>query len=131
VLLPRRYRIEKALPRSEAGKLTREAIYALFEPELHTSFVVPEDWRFFGGHFVGDPILPGVVQLSHILLPAIHKRWPELGPLTQIPRIKFRQAIRPGVKLSVSAHCKPEQKVVSFELSSSDGVAAQGVLGFG
>lgn len=59
------------------------------------SFAVDPAHPSLAGHFVGNPILPGVVVLDRVLDAA--DRW--LGPGVEVvglPRAKFASPLRPG-----------------------------------
>lgn len=66
-------------------------------------FIVAADHPCLAGHFPGDPIVPGVLILDHVLAaieamrsaPGTDKRQGPLGPL-RLPQVKFVQPLRPG-----------------------------------
>src|SRR5690606_17683323 len=115
VVLPRRYRVLDSLPRDAVGKLQRTQLAALFgdqhgaagpsaleQPRANlapgaelqqcvSNFQVPSDWVFFQGHFPTSPILPGIVQLTEIVLPSIANVWQDLTVLVEAPVIKYRR----------------------------------------
>ena len=57
-------------------------------------FVVDASHPSLPGHFPGDPIVPGVVLLEHVVdaIESVH------GPLARLrlPQVKFLQPLRPG-----------------------------------
>jgi 3-hydroxymyristoyl/3-hydroxydecanoyl-(acyl carrier protein) dehydratase len=118
VVLPRRWRFLTALPREATGKLSGQAVRALFEPgggaalttfetrthrqeregdlERHTFEVyVPADAWYFRGHFPGDPILSGVAQLNDLVMPHVARAWPSSGRPRRLARVKFQKPVRP------------------------------------
>lgn len=130
-LLPRRIAVVAQLPRNALGKLERSRALALFEPSrVEIAFTVPEDWVFFQGHFPGQPILPGAAQLSEIVLPEVRRRWPDLGALRRIVRLKFQRPIGPGTELRLQLSRAGGEERLSFELSSAGDAVASGVLQF-
>lgn len=139
VVVPRRFRIVRSLPRNEAGKVTHEALRALFDtwtfPRREDEgglvhFRVPSHLGFFRGHFDGDPILPGVVQLQRLALREARLRWPELGAVVRLSRVKFKRPIRPGEELVLSLSRK-RPELVEMSLRCGDEVASSGLLHFG
>ena len=138
VALPRRFRVVPALPRTATGKLLRADLLALFEPQAfaavhgddgQTSFAVPHDSVFFQGHFDGQPILPGVVQLQHFALHEARRRFPGLGPLARLTRLKFKRIVQPGETLVLALERKGPL-TVTFTLTSAGTPTASGVLHF-
>lgn len=57
---------------------------------------IAPDCVYFRGHFDSAPILPGVVQLTEIVLPIARGRHPELGPVRELRRVRFRRPIVPN-----------------------------------
>jgi hypothetical protein len=90
---------------------------------------VPADLSYFRGHFPGDPLLPGVVQLDVLVLAQARASWPGLEHLARVTRLRFRRPIRPGddVELSLS-HPAPSRVV--FEISCGGEPCSSGVLHF-
>lgn len=142
VQIPRRFRVVRELPRNAAGKVTRAALIALFDvwhlhgedqPDGSVLVPVPAELGFFRGHFTGQPILAGVVQLQRVALSQARRRWPDLAPdrvvVGRVTRLKFKRLVLPGEVLSLRLTRKsPEQ--VQFELRVGEEAASSGVLHF-
>lgn len=164
--LPRRVRVVDGVARSETGKVLRKTLLGLLgvsvsttaqvfdrEPEHAVEFaasdggvagtrvrVRPDAWCF-RGHFDGHPVLPGVVQLSDLVLPQARARWPELSRLRGASQLKFKSPIGPGdlleLQLSATAATKTgtgdggaELTQVRFEIHGETGVCSSGCLLF-
>jgi 4-coumarate--CoA ligase (photoactive yellow protein activation family) len=126
IVMPRRVRVVSALPRTSAGKVTRADLMALFEvwrlaaealPGGRLRVPIPAELGYFRGHFPGQPVLAGVVQLEQIALRQAKLRWPELGPLARVTRVKFKQLVTPSQDLFVSLARKGASQVV-FEMGA-------------
>lgn len=76
--------------------------------------IVSAKWSFpasftgFSGHFVGQPILPAVVQLTLVRLLAEKGLQCSLFP-EKFEKTKFRQIVEPGIRFGV------ELKITSIE----------------
>jgi len=133
VALPRRFRLCEALPREATGKLTQRRLRALFGKATgdtySRAFVFTAASPVFAGHFPGDPLVPGVVQLNELVLGTAREAWPALGVLTRVTALKFRKPIRPGDHVEVSLRLLGEQKL-AFELRRGADVVSSGGLSF-
>jgi 4-coumarate--CoA ligase (photoactive yellow protein activation family) len=138
VTLPKRYRVVAALPRSESGKVPRSALLALFDvweftfspqPDGSVLVPVPRNTGFVRGHFDGDPILPGVVQLKHIALRETRRRFPELGPVERVTRVKFKRIVQPGEELTLTIERKGAQQV-QFAMRVGSEPSCSGIFHF-
>ncbi|MDB4988871.1 MAG: hypothetical protein JWN04_4049 [Myxococcaceae bacterium] len=138
VAVPRRFRVVPALPRSDTGKVTRSALLALFDvwtfaheslPDGTVRVPIPHHSGYFRGHFEGQPILPGVVQLQHLALAETRRRFPELKALARVTRVKFKRLVEPGSILVVSLTRKGPLTVV-FNIEASGQPSASGILHF-
>lgn len=91
---------------------------------------VPPDLLYFLGHFDGDPVLPGVVQLDDAVLTQVERAWPDLGRLERARRLKFVRPIRPGgvVRLALERRSDPGQ--VGFHIESGGETCTSGILIF-
>ncbi len=93
---------------------------------------VPEDLRFFEGHFEGNPMLPGVAQLVAL----VHRRAGEVfGPLgreARIARLKFESVIAPGDRLEVglerAAGSAPGETQVKFRIARGTQTCTSGAV---
>jgi len=144
VFAPRALRSADSLPREATGKITRARLRAWFgvveapvapetrtlgiEPSGPTSFRVhvPTEYLFFRGHFDGLPLLPGVVQLSEIVLPLARSCFPDLGPLIRARRLRFRRPIMPDQSVDVALERTADG--VKFELQMEGAMVASGSL---
>ncbi len=90
---------------------------------------VPEGLRWFEGHFVGNPVLPAMVQLWEALL-LVTGVWPDLESLRGVTRAKFRRPIRPGDELRVRFRRTPGAARASFEYRRQQESCSSGVLEF-
>lgn len=77
---------------------------------------------FFQGHFPGDPIMPGVLQLEAmaqvggILLNRMAQREGAIAYFMAIDRAKFRRMVRPGDRLRIEVDfVKSRRSIVKIE----------------
>ncbi|MFT3921051.1 MAG: AMP-binding protein [Myxococcales bacterium] len=144
VVVPRRFRLVSALPRGASGKVTRADLLALFEtwhipveelPEGRYRAPITAELGWFRGHFTGQPILAGVVQIQRIALKQARKRWPDLGAVERVTRVKFKHLVKPGEVLILSLARKGHGQV-TFQLTteasatSAEQPVSSGVLHF-
>lgn len=111
----RRWYVLNWLNQSESEGLTAEISTAPDSP-------------WFSGHFPGEPILPGIAQLSMVLetlRAAADKRMRIAG----VRRVRFKLAVRPGEILRI--YVKPDRKSTtshSFQIKIGDAIACSGTL---
>ena len=138
VAMPRRYRIVRELPRTAAGKVTQRALLGLFdiwdvprEPldDGRLRLRIPANYGYFRGHFDEQAILPGVVQLEQMALKVTRERYPELGAVARLTRVKFKRPIRPGDELVLEIVRKGAAQV-QFDIRCGDDAAASGIFHF-
>jgi acyl-coenzyme A synthetase/AMP-(fatty) acid ligase len=120
--LPRRWRFVDALPADSMGKSKQAALEALFieaetrEPEclyvsrsgagVELDLFLQDSLRWFKGHFPGQPILPGVVQL-HWAMAAAREHLKLEGAFKGLRAIKFMRPLRPGTRVTLSLTALP------------------------
>jgi 3-hydroxymyristoyl/3-hydroxydecanoyl-(acyl carrier protein) dehydratase len=88
--------------------------------------------RYFAGHFPGDPVVPGVVVLEHVI-DVISRRGaakPLTSGVTRVRRIdgvKFLAPLRPGDELDIELE-PVEAGTVRFVCRCADRLIATGTL---
>ena len=147
-VVPRRVARVPFLPRETTGKLRHEALRALVRESLEPDeplrcfdllpragapglfdVHVSRDLEYFRGHFEGEPILAGVVQLDILVLRQVAAMWPELTNLHRVTRLRFVRPIRPDDDLELSL-TRPAPARVHFEIRCSGASCSAGTLHF-
>jgi acyl-coenzyme A synthetase/AMP-(fatty) acid ligase len=151
VVVPRPIVCVDRLPREAAGKLQRDRLAAVVRERLRLGEAdgrarprhfdlrprsdvpgrfdvhVPADLAYFEGHFPGDPILAGVVQLQVLVARQVAVMWPELSPVRRIARLRFRRPVRGGDDLVLDLE-RPEPSRVDFEIARGGEGCSSGTL---
>ena len=94
----------------------------------HASMQIAHDHPAFAGHFPGQPLLPGVLLLAHVLEAALAD--PELASrLSAAPRLsnaKFLSPVRPGDVIEMSFDTTAPSARLGFEVRCGSKLAASG-----
>ena len=89
---------------------------------------VQADCVWFDGHFPGEPILPGVAQLT-LVVDLLQKALKQPIVVEGVSRVRFKQMIRP--KDDIRVHIAPSAKGVAtfgFRLSKGKELACSGSI---
>lgn len=138
---PRRLRFVAEMPYDERGKVSSAAVKNALaancrEPvvlscdstaeSLDAEMVFPPDGEWFGGHFPGFPILPGVAQLFFLRMISL-RAFGDFPGAASYRNIKFKRPIRPGervrLKIERTGNCE-----ISFEYSVAGETASSGTV---
>ena len=140
---PRRWRLVSELPANTQGKTTQAALQALFDPMRPPARVLAREplsatlrldiearHPAFDGHFVDQPVLPGVVQLdwAERFARELFALQPAFAGLEQL---KFQQVIRPCGSVELTLAVAADGSELRFALKSERGPHASGKLRFG
>jgi acyl-CoA synthetase (AMP-forming)/AMP-acid ligase II len=143
VVVPRRFRFVDSLPCNAAGKLVHAELLALFddavtEPDIvsiegegdarQVTLRIPANLLYLRGHFPGEPILPGVVQM-HWAIRLAERHLGLSGRLLSMDNIKFKTIIRPLAVVTLQLSLTDGRKL-QFEYRSAHGVHSSGRLLF-
>lgn len=103
------------------------AVAASSTGEITVRTTVPSESPWFSGHFPGDPILPGIVQIA-MVVELLRAAGLSCRP-GAVKRVRFRRIIRPGeeIVLTVAPSAKPGGDH-AFRLSVGDEIACNGML---
>jgi 3-hydroxyacyl-[acyl-carrier-protein] dehydratase len=96
---------------------TKKNIKGGTDQSISAEIQVPAESQWFDGHFPGEPILPGVAQLAM----AVNLLGEALGypvTVTQISRVRFKQAIRPAETVTVRIAPKEDPLAFGFHIES-------------
>ena len=119
--------IKKALLES----LTEYTVNRGEDISVNGTFVFQPDFPCFQGHFPGQPILPGIIQMAAVRSLAIKALNQPLVPTTT-GRIKFRGFIQPKEQISINVNLKKHQTTwrAVFRISSGNETVSTGRIDF-
>ncbi len=145
VLLPRAWRYVAELPRDAQGKTPLSALIELLDQaserapvlaplvisehrgarSLERELRVPADLAYREGHFPGQPVVAGVVQLHWVMLAAAEL----LGAtprLRALEGLRFREVLLPQQRFRLSLELSEARDLLRFELGSGERIFASG-----
>ena len=89
---------------------------------------IESDSPWFSGHFPGDPILPGIAQLA-MVFDAIKQGIDEDFKITEVRRVRFKQAVKPGDQLKLTVNPVSEDIFsYAFRIVSKHDVVCTGTM---
>ena len=145
VLLPRAWRYVPELPRDAQGKTPHWALLELFEPSgerapvlapvllserraplrLERELRVPAELAFLDGHFPGQPVVAGVVQL-HWALSAAGELLGSAPVVRALEGLRFRDALLPEQRFALVVELDAARELVRFELRAGERLFSSG-----
>ncbi|HJU84445.1 MAG TPA: hypothetical protein VJ600_09560 [Holophagaceae bacterium] len=96
--------------------------------DTFTLAVEPEHPAFLG-HFPGQPILPGVVQIDWALRLGMARFGP-LGTFRALEHLKFQDIIRPAEPLTLILGWNEDRRELAFEYRGASGAKSKGFAVF-
>jgi acyl-coenzyme A synthetase/AMP-(fatty) acid ligase len=146
--MPRIWRYLDAMPVNAQGKTSHAELIALLDPHParltepqsrlierdaeHALFevIAPRELVYFDGHFHGQPILAGVVQIDWVI--GFGRRYFDLPPrFRAIQALKFQRVIAPDTPFRLELAYQPAKATLSFKISTALGTHASGRVLFG
>lgn len=121
------------MPETDLCKLTQAALPPVIsrigtEAQLSLLLEISPDLGWFRGHFPGQPILAGVVQLHWAVTVARINFNLDQGPL-DVSRLKFKNVVLPPTILEMTLH-RVAANEVHFTFSSFSNKHSEGRLKF-
>jgi len=93
--------------------------------------IVPAESSWFSGHFPGEPILPGIAQLSMIfdLINQCYYNNTKQLKISSLKKVRFKFLVKPEDLLEIKLHSadKPEN-TFSFKITKGDETACSGFI---
>jgi acyl-CoA synthetase (AMP-forming)/AMP-acid ligase II len=137
---PKHWRFE-TIPTNAQGKRVRALLRAPFDKQppdgivlaqseegADISLALPPDIIWFEGHFPGQPVLPGIVQV-HLAAQWAAYLWNWRPQSANLSRLKFRQILRPRDSVRLLLTRDMTKQCLIFAYRIGDIVASQGVIG--
>ena len=98
---------------------------------LSADIVIGADSLWFDGHFPGHPILPGIAQLG-MVFDALREQMKRRGAdvaLSGVSRVRFRQLLRPGDAIRITAVPDGDEPFrFRFRVMTGEQLACSGIM---
>lgn len=148
VALPRYWRFVPELPQDSQGKTSLNTLSLLFDPaedcrmadilsqqhegngEASLRLRVPPQLKYLQDHFPGNPVLPGVVQVSW----AVHharELFDLQDAIYRMEAVKFQHIAKPFTEFTLKLSFDADRRRVSFSFSNAQHKYSSGRLVFG
>lgn len=149
VLLPRKWRFVTEIPVNTQGKVANGELKRLFtarekssverilQPDILKSMesrdqtqiemYIRPDLHYFSGHFPGEPVLPGVVQIDWVMFFSI-EAFNIRGDIQAMEVVKFRKIIQPREKITLTINYNRDKNKLVFSYDSQKGCHSSGRL---
>ncbi len=92
---------------------------------------VPKESPWFSGHFPGEPILPGIAELS-MVFDLIKKKFSENAKniiIISLKKIRFKLIVKPEEILDIIITSMENlTNTYSFKISSGDNITCSGII---
>ena len=75
---------------------------------LKATFIIPESYEFFEGHFRGNPLVPAVVQIGWAVTAMVKMKGEAVGAY-RLSRFKFIAPIRPNDSVELTLTLKSDK----------------------
>lgn len=92
---------------------------------LELQLRIPPDLLYLQGHFPGEPVLPGVVQV-HWAIGLAAERFGLQPRFRAIEGLKFHRVIEPGIRLTLAIEYDAAAGKLRFSYASGDDMYSQG-----
>jgi hypothetical protein len=142
---PKFWRFVERLPMNSQGKRVDADVRALFETPAEDEAMAPGVRRlddreaeidirldpamtWFGGHFPGEPILPGVAEI-HLAVVWSRRVWNWSPSSAMLTRVKFHRILRPEDRTRLTLKRDTARDRLSFRFTVGDTVAGEGIVG--
>ena len=151
IAIPRYWRYPPVLPLNSQGKVTQGALQALFVQEgdcesapslpkviaqqaqggiVRLALEVPANLCYFDGHFPGNPVLPGVVQI-HWAVHYARSEWGHIGEFSGLEAIKFQQLVVAGAPLQLELDYAVDKRKLYFSYRTGSDPSGGGTCSSG
>lgn len=98
-------------------KRSKLEISEIQDQKMSALFKFPKELDLFSGHFPGNPILPGIVQIEMIRF-ALEQSMGRPLSILSIKKTKFAHLIDPDTPIRVSIHITPDNTDDQHEILS-------------
>jgi len=100
----------------------------LIEDQVNLLLGIPEDLRFFAGHFPEQAVLPGVVQIHWA--GELAKFLFNISGFAALKNVKFNSMVLPNNQIVLNLKYNKEKQTLRFDYTSETDKYSSGVLVF-